>query len=420
MRQPLIDIYSLSGIAVVHTFTFFPFVFLQCVSMLIMLGNSSLLEGAHTLGANSMLATLTVTMPLLKPAIARGSLLTFIASFGDFGAPMLLLPAGGDLAIVRIYRGILGIRPDWNEVSLMSAMMLLTIAVVAIILGTFMRNRDYRVRVEGVRNILITGRLGVTIWLMVCIVLLALPVMVFASLLLMSVTSSWGTEFVPNAFTLQHYVTALTTSSLPLLNTLILSVLTLGAGIPWALAVAYRAERGRLFARRVLYPLSILPYAIPGIIMGVAYIRTFNAPPLAIHATLTIVVIAYVFKKAAFCIQPTRASIQQFGQGLEEASSLLLAPRSFTFCRVTAPFLLPGIVVGAILIYISTIHDLSITIMLSAPEWTPLSLYIFREIEAGRIFMASAYSIILIVLVLIPAGAGYLVVRGSFEKPNIY
>jgi ABC-type Fe3+ transport system permease subunit len=118
--------------------------------------------------------------------------------------------------------------------------------------------------------------------------------------------------------------------------------------------------------------------------------------------TPAIIIIAYAVVKSQYCIRPTSAAWQQFDTRLEEASQTLGASHLFSTWKVVLPAVTPGVLAGATIAFISCMHDISLTILLSHPQWDPLSLRIYREIEAGRMSRSCAYSVVLLLATMIP------------------
>ncbi len=141
---------------------------------------------------------------------------------------------------------------------------------------------------------------------------------------------------------------------------------------------------------------------MPGVVFAVALICTFNGPPLALHLTGALVVCAYILTSMPYGVRSAIASFSQISRNLEESSSTLGAPSLLTFAKVTAPLIRSGIAAGAIMIFIACMQEVAITLMTCPPQWRPLSTYIFMEIQEGNVFNASAYGIVLFLLIVIP------------------
>ena len=166
--------------------------------------------------------------------------------------------------------------------------------------------------------------------------------------------------------------------------------------------IAYLISRSNKRIGQLLDFATMLPFVVPGVAFAVALISAFNRPPLELHFTVYIVVLAYIVTRVPYGVRSTLASFQQIGGSMEESSKTMGATQDLTLGKVTIPLVLPGVLAGAIMVFISCMEDVSITLMCSPPRWYPASIYVFHEINKGALFEASAYGIILLLLVLIP------------------
>lgn len=401
--RKVMDLYTPFGVGFIQTIFFFPFVFLT-VTAALENQDAALLEAAQTLGASRWLAHLTVTLPLALPGIAAGALLVFIDSIADFGTPGLLAPKGYPLIAVEAYRELTGYF-RWGSAAMLSVVMVV-LSVVVMVLHQVWVERGHYVTVHGRRSAPRPTGGGMAGWVALGLNMLALlpSLLGLGAVLVMSFTRVWGSSYFPQAYTLQHYRQALVEAPDPLVNSLILSTAATLVAIAYGLTVAYASQRTRLAGRKVLDMLAMLPLVIPGTALAIALIVTFNKPPLRLHNTAYLLVASYVIRRLPYAVRTIGVGFQQLDRSLDESALALGASRPLAVWTVVAPLVLPGLLVGGSLVFITAFKEVSTSIMLAPPRWVPLSAFIYRRVLEQEIFMAAAYSVVMIAVVAVVQG----------------
>jgi iron(III) transport system permease protein len=141
---------------------------------------------------------------------------------------------------------------------------------------------------------------------------------------------------------------------------------------------------------------------IAGTVLGIALAVTYNKGRIVLTGTWMILVLAYFIRKVPFSIKTTASLLQQIDASIEEASINLGVPPVRSFLKVVVPVMLPGILAGAIIMWVTTLAELSSTIVLYYGPWTTMTVQIFQYTGSGDFGPASAYGAILIVSVLVP------------------
>ena len=413
LSHPFVGQSALSA-GLVQSFLFFPFVTLTTLAALERF-DESLPEASRVLGGSRWYGFLTVTIPTLIPGILAGAFLVFVRSFGDFATLKLLLPIQYSIIVVEAYRDLSG-NTYWGGATMLSTLM---IAVILVLLTL------QKYVVEGGSYQTVTGRSGARAlqvgerrtWsdrlaFLYCSAVFSVPLLFLASTFLVSIARNWGAEIAPSQFTFSRYKhilsSALTEYDSPLVNSFSLTIPALIGCVVMAFSIAFLISRGSGFSAQVLDFVTVLPFVIPGVAFAVALIGVFNTEPLSIHFTPELVIIAYVVTRAPYGVRTILASFQQIGTSMEEGSRTLGAGEMLTLLRVTVPLVLPGIIAGSVMVFISAMQDVAITLMIAPPDWYPTSVHVFHEIEVGRIYEASAYGIVLFFLILIPYSIMFL------------
>lgn len=396
---------SIWAAGLTQVFLYFPFVLLT-VSAALEYFDTSLTEAAQIMGASHLFYFLTVRLPLLRPAVFSGAFLVFVRSFGDFSAISLLMPLQYPMIVVEAYRDLSG-STYWGGACMLSVLMMLTVLALLALQKYFLSCADFEIvggkgqpQTPPSANPWL-GALAGTF----CAVIFGVPLCFVVTTFVVSVAGSWGIEFLPSSYTLSRYAQVWEASwaaDSPLANSFMLAL----PGLFWSLLLAtisafFMARSNSRWCHLLDFCL-LLPFVVPGVVFAVALICTFNGPPLAWHLTGALVVCAYILTSIPYGVRSIAASFSQLSRTLEESSSLLGAPSLLTFIKITVPLIRPGIAAGAVMIFIACMQEVAITLMTCPPQWRPLSTYIFMEIQEGNVFNASAYGIVLFLLIVIP------------------
>jgi iron(III) transport system permease protein len=182
------------------------------------------------------------------------------------------------------------------------------------------------------------------------------------------------------------------------------------------IAIAYILVRKRYtLIAPALNNVVMMPYVIPGTVLGIGLILIFNQAPLQLTGTWYILVLAYVIRNLPFTVKASEAALRQVHPALDEAAISLGARPIRVFLTITAPLMLAGAVTGATLTFLHIVTELSSTIVLYRPPWKPMTAVIFENTLADSDFgVCAAQTIILMLIVYVPL---YIVVRyGQSEK----
>ncbi|MFE1345442.1 ABC transporter permease [Streptomyces sp. NPDC058757] len=237
------------------------------------------------------------------------------------------------------------------------------------------------------------------------LVFAVLFVPLFAVPLLVIVAASLSTHWsgaLPSGPTAEHYTAAVRGESLQALTTSLVtavaaSLLALALGT-WA-ALAAAALRGR--SRRILDALFVLPLAVPSVVVGLAVLVAFSRPPLLLNGTRWIVILAHTVLVTAFAHQSVSAAIRRLDPVYEQAAAGLGARPSYVLLRVKLPLLLPSLGAAAGLCFALSMGELSATMMLYPPDWTPLPVLVFTATDRGSLFTGSALAAVLMATTLL-------------------
>ncbi|SFF54691.1 ABC transporter permease [Streptomyces mirabilis] len=222
--------------------------------------------------------------------------------------------------------------------------------------------------------------------------LFALPLLV---VLAASFATNWSSA-LPSGLTTGHYTAATRGASLQALTTSLVtavaaSLLALVVGT-WAALAAHALKRR---GRQVLDALFMLPVAVPSVVVGLAILVAFSQPPMLLNGTRWIVILAHTVLVTAFAHQSVSAALARLDPAYEQAAASLGARPSYVLWRVRLPLLLPSLTAAAGLCFALSMGELSATMMLYPPDWTPLPVQIYAASDRGALFTGSALAVVL-------------------------
>jgi len=237
-------------------------------------------------------------------------------------------------------------------------------------------------------------------WLLVgfCVAVTLLILWLYAMLLYASLVVAFGAN---HTFTLAHYRVVFTEGMRAVRDTLIIAAFATPLGGFYGVLLGYLVARRRFPGRNAMELTSMINYALPGTIVGIAYLIAFNDPPIMITGTAAIIIAAYVFRYGPTGIRTTVALLQQVDRSLEEASQGLGATSGATFRRITLPLILPAFFAGLGVVFIRSMTAISATIFLVSISWTLVTVKILENLTELALGPAAAFSVLVVAIVFV-------------------
>jgi len=411
------DIYGFSGIVLVLSLQLFPLVFLYISGALKKI-DKSLIEASANMGISGVQRFFKVVVPLTMPTIFAAGLLVFMRAFSDFGTP-LLIGEGYRVFTVEIYNQFLGeVGTNYNFAS--------AISVIAIIITTtiflaqkflsdrfsFTMNSINSIERKNAKGLL---NIGIHLYSYGIVLLSFLPQILVTY---QSFQNTSGKLFI-DGFSLNSYRTALQRMPNAIRNTFYIGGLALLATIIIAVFIAYLVVRRRNIANIAVDTVSMVPFIIPGSVVGIGLIMAFSTQTQifgitilpALTATVGIMVIGLVIRRIPYTIRSSVAILQQIPITIEEAAISLGASKLKTFGIITIPMMASGVIAGAILSWVTIITELATAILLFSVRTTTLTLSIYTFVTRGSYGLAAALATILTGLTI-----GSLLIYMAFTK----
>jgi iron(III) transport system permease protein len=420
------DIYGLDGLSIVMSLSFFTIAYLNLRGMMEAL-DPALDEAATNLGASKWRVFRTVTLPMLVPGIASSFLLIFVEAIADLGNP-LVMAGNYEVLATRIYVTIIGLYNPTGAAVL--SLILLMPSLTVFFIQRYWISRASVVSVTGKPS----GKPQKIDHPLVRWGLFSIVMAICAFIILIYGTIFHGAFVkipgVRNDFTMEHFDFVLNGLGLQAMqDTTLLSVLATPVAGLIGMIIAYLVVRKEFFGRDGLDFATMLGIAVPGTIIGIGYIVSFNNPitmnlPLLGEVTLIpkltggraifggglAIIMVYIIRSVPAALRAGTAALSQIDPSIEEASISLGADNARTFRRITLPLIRPAFLAGLVYAFARSMTTISAIIFLTTPETKIMTQQILNEVENGRYGNAFAYCVILIGIVMLAIGVLYLTV----------
>ena len=393
------SVYGLFGIVLALSLHYFPYIFLF-VQGALAASDPYIEESADVMGASRLRILRTITFPLVLPTIFAGALIVLVKTLGNFGVPAIL---GGGYYVLPtlIYYQINGYF-NLNGASAIALVNVLITLIAILLLARVNRKRRFvTVTSTARRSKQHTGlgaRIAANVYIWTLLLAALLPQII---IVLSSFAKQWAASLFPTAYGFDNYVRLQETLGEPIFNSLVLGGSATLMCVVFGTLAAYAAVRKRFKGKWALDMTIMLPFVLPGIVTGVAYLTTFNSGLIVLTGTGTIIILAYFIRRIAYIFRSVTASVTQVDEKIEEASTICGATWGRTMRKVTVPLIAPGIMAGGILVFSTLITEISVTIIIYSVEWKTLSIAIFEQLTNEDILGAATIGTVAIALTLI-------------------
>ena len=381
---------GLNGVIFVQSIYYFPFILINLSASLRNI-DRSMEEAAQNLGSSGFRLFRRIVFPLAMPGYIAGASLVFIKVFDDLGTPLLLNVR--DMLAPQAYLRITSAGLN-DPMGYVISVILVVFSIAALwVAGLAMRNKDYATVQKGggglAKRVMRPWETAVAYGVVALIMLLVLAPHI--GLAMLSFATVWSFSPLPDAYTIAHYETVIFESGQYIRNTLVYASLAAGIDIVLGTAIAYLVLRTKLPGRKLLDYTAMAALAVPGVVLGIGYLRTFYGVQLPTGQSLAtfwgILVIALAIRRLPYALRACMAALQQVSIALEEAAENLGAGKARTVRRIVVPLMAGGLVAGFITSFATASVELAATIMLvqsNADAPLAYGLYVFMQSAAGR------------------------------------
>jgi len=386
------SIYGFSGILLVFTLKLFPFIYMYTTGALKKL-DVSLIEASESLGCTGVKKVFTVVIPLILPTVLAGSLLVFMNALADFGTPMLI-GEGYQVMPVLIYSEFISeVGGQANFAAALSAIMVFITTIIFLGQKYVVNKKSFVMsslkpiqpkKINGIKSFFA----HTFVYIVVGLAIIPQVTVIFTSFL-----KTKGAMFI-REFSLNSYINVIGKLGSSIRNTFVYGIIAIILIIILGMFISYVSVRRKNLFTSILDTLTMFPYIIPGSVLGITLLLAFNKKPILLSGTFMIIVIAFVIRRLPYTIRSSAAILYQISPSMEEASISLGYSQFQTFKNVTSRMMLPGVISGAILSWITVINELSASIILYTGTTRTMSVAIYSEVIRASYGTAALSSIL--------------------------
>ncbi|OVU29239.1 ABC transporter permease [Klebsiella michiganensis] len=383
-------LFSRSGIVLVMTLNIFPVVYFA-VSRSLLASGQRLAIVARVHGASAWRAFWHITLPMLSPALAAGMLLAFTLAIEEYGVPAAL---GSRAGLLMLTVGIEKKLADW-PIDLPGASLLSLLLMAVALLAWWLQKR-----LTGDKEVTsVTGKPGENSgaelgWLALPAALLMASVggvaviLPGASMVLTSLMGTLSGGIHGDNFTLRHFtalfaqqgdaLSALGTSlSLALASALIVGVIGLLAA--WLVLVQ------KIKGSAIVDALSLMPAALPGVVVGVGLILLWNQPfwPVSPYNTWFMLLLSYCCLLLPWPVRYVGSALRQLGHNLEPAARVHGATPLQALRLIVLPLVFPALLAAMLMVFAIASRELVTSLLLAPAGTQTVAVFIWRQFEQG-------------------------------------
>ena len=408
-----IDIYGFWGIVIADLLYSFPHAYL-ILSAALSVADARLYESARMLGAGPARMFRTITLPSTRYGIVSAVFVVFTIVITDFGNPMVIGADYGVLA-TEIYNEVSG--QGRMEFGAVIGVVLLVPAAVAVVVEKLITSQQHAVvgdRSEPLRLVphALRDRIALAYALLVCAAI--------ASIVVIVVIASFVTLWPYNmSLSLRHYRFEVQNGIAPLWTSIVVSLMAAGIGVVVTVAAACVARWLKPAYAQALYFMSVLPAAVPGMVLGLGYLFVFNAPgqPLEVlYGTLAILALCNVYHYHAQGYLIATTSIGQVSRVFDETSTCLGAGTMRTLRFVILPIVAPAIASIGIFFFVRSMVTLSAVIFLVTPSTQLAAVSVLLLDDSGNQNQAAAFSVCIMAVVAVALVAFDALLRATVRR----
>ncbi len=393
--------YGWFGLITAMTFIYYSYIYMGTLAA-IRGFDAQLEEAARGLGSAPAMARWKVMMPVVLPSVLASALLVFTLVVGNF-AVATILGHKVDLLSVITYQTF--VSETGSDPVLQSALASVSIGIVALALfaqrwivarGRFeiTLGRGARpARLKGLASLALAGA---------ALFIVAVSLLPLATVIAGAFTRARGPVMRWGDWTTANLERVLINAPDPIINTLIFAGAATLISVIFSVLAAYLIVKKRTLLTPAIDYLAALPLALSGTVIGIGLVLSFNSGWLSLTGTAAIIVLAYVIRRLPFGIRNASSTLYNVPNSIEEASISLGVPPFRSFLQAVLPLMIPSIAAAAVIVWTTTVAELSASVVVYSGGRETLPIQIFRLIDSGLTAQASAYGLVLVSLILIP------------------
>jgi iron(III) transport system permease protein len=324
----------------------------------------------------------------------------FLNALADFGTPMLIGEGFNVMPVIIYSEFISEVGGQANFAAAMAAIMVFITAILFVAQKYVVNKKSFIMsslrpiqskEIKGVKSILVHG----FIYILVFLSIIPQITVIYTSFL-----KTRGSMFA-SGFSLESYQKIFKTAGKAIANTYLFGIVAIVIIILLGMFIAYISTRRKNYLTSIIDTITMFPYIIPGSVLGITLLLAFNKNPLLLSGTAGIIIVAFVIRRLPYTLRSSAAILYQISPSMEEASISLGSSPVKTFFKITAVMMMPGVLAGAILSWITVINELSASVILYTGSTKTMSVAIYTEVIRASYGTAAALSSILTLTTII-------------------
>ena len=386
-------IYGLGGIVLVLVLKQYAFIYLYVSGAMRKL-DTSLLEASQSLGCSPFRTILKMMLPLVLPSLLAAALMVFMTSIADFGTAMLI-GEGYRVMPVLVYQAFMGENGASANFAAAIALVMVVMTATLYFLQKIVINRmSFRMKAtHTVKAKKLTGWKNVLAHFYVYAMVLLSVVPQF-TVIYTAFLKVQGSRFL-SEFSLDSFRAASSTIVSSAKHTYTYGLIAIVLIVLIAIFVAYLSVRKRNPLTSLLDIVTVFPYIISGSVLGIMLLMCFNKRPILLSGTAAIIIVGYIIRRLPHTLRSSVAILYQISPNTEEAAVSLGSNPARAFFKVTVQQMLPGVVTGAILSWVTVINELSASLIIYTGKTKTLSVAIYEQVTRGQYGTAAAVATVL-------------------------
>lgn len=406
--------YGWTGLIVVMTFIYYTYIYMGTLAA-IRGFDHQLEQAAQSLGASPGKARFDVMLPVVLPSILASALLVFTLVVGNFAVATIL---GHKVELLSVMTYQTFVSEMGNDPVMQSTLASVSIGIVALALFAqrFVLSRGrYEITLgRGAAPERMKGPAALAIAAAALVVVLV-SLLPLGSIIAGAFTRARGPVMRWGEWTTANLERVLLNAPDPIINTLIYAGAATLLSVLFSTAVSYMLVKKRNVLTPAIDYLAALPLALSGTVIGIGLVMSFNRGWLPIAGTAAIIVLAYLIRRLPFGIRNASSTLYNIPNSIEEASISLGVPPLRSFVAVVLPLMIPAVAAAGILVWTTTVAELSASVVVYSGGRETLPIQIFRLIDSSLMAQASAYGLVLVAIILVP-----IIVATTLFKLDIF
>lgn len=393
--------YGWFGLVTVMTFIYYTYVYIGTLAA-IRGFDSQLEEASQSLGVTPRRSLLNVMVPVVVPAILASALLVFTLVVGNFAVAMVL---GQSVPLLSVLTYQSFVSEVGTNPVMQSTLASVSIGIVACVLflqrRIVARGRYEIVQGRGAAPRRMSGRAALPIAFGAAVVVVV-SILPLVTVVVGAFTRARGPVMRWGDWTTANLERVVLNAPDPIWNTLMFAGTATALSLVVSTLVGFLIVKKRNALTPVLDYLASLPLALSGTVLGIGLLLSFRDGFLPLAGGAGIIVLAYLIRRLPFGIRNASSTLYNIPNSIEDASVSLGVPPLRTFFKVVFPLMVPSVAAAGVLVWTTTVAELSASVVVYSAGQETLPIQIFRLIDSNLMAQASAYGLVLVAIIIVP------------------